>query len=72
MEKIYTSCSPCGGSGQETVSTIVDNIPVEELITCRTCKGEGKISNSSLDNDLIDLLRDMSDKIQDIFEKVNE
>ena len=73
MEKIYTPCSPCGGTGIEVTSTIIDGEVVEgESITCRTCLGAGRLSQLSLDEDLITLLSDMNDKINDIFEKVNE
>jgi hypothetical protein len=72
MEKIYTPCSQCGSTGIEVISTLINDELVNEEITCRTCNGAGKISNLSLDNDLIDLFVDMNDKINDIIEKVKE
>ena len=72
MKEIYTRCSPCGGTGIEFISTHVDGQNGKTDITCRTCNGTGLRSNLSLSDDLMDFLNDMNNKINDIFEKVNE
>jgi len=73
MERdIYKSCSSCV-DGFETVTRVVDGEPVTEEIECRACGGsDERMSSLHLSDDLIDLLKDMKDKINDIFEKVNE
>ena len=72
MERIWTPCSQCGGSGEKRITTLVGEEEVVSLITCPPCAGSGRLSNTSLDSDLIDLLNDMNNRINDIFEKVNE
>ena len=72
MKEIYSSCPQCSGNGKESISSIVEGEPVNTEITCRTCAGSTVISNLFLNKDLIDMLNDMKDKLDDIFEKVNE
>jgi len=61
----------CSGTG---VENIFDEETGEQIgtVMCKRCKGEKQISRAALHEDLIDLLLDMNDKINDIFEKVNE
>lgn len=72
MKEIFTSCSQCSGTGSENVSSIIDGETTSEEIACRTCGGEKIVSNLFLSSDLIGMLNDMKNKIDDIFEKVNE
>ena len=69
---IYSSCSPCGGTGNEIVIVPAGEGTVEQQIQCRTCNGTGITTHQCLSDDLIDQLNDMHDKINDIFEKVSE
>ena len=70
MKEIKRKCQACGGVGQET--NPVGNPPTMVMADCIVCSGIGFISYGELSDDLIDLLTDMKDKINDIFEKVNE
>ncbi len=72
MEKIYSSCSQCGGSGEQSITTFVGEVETIDMITCLTCNGAGRLSNTSLDTDLIDLIKDIHDIVTDIKEKVDE
>jgi len=69
---ICSECPQCTGTGQEWVTIGLGDNVQREQITCRRCNGDTKVSNQCLDDDLIDMLEDMKDKIYDIFEKVNE
>lgn len=71
MKQISTSCSKCI-DGVESVTRMVDEESITEEITCRTCGGSRLRSTLFLSDDLIDLLNDMNNKIDDIFEKLNE
>jgi len=73
IHDIITRCPKCAGTGVEHYDTIVDGEVVRTNdVTCRRCNGGQEVSVAKLHNDLIDLLEDMNDKINDIFEKVNE
>lgn len=71
LHKIVEECKRCEGSGSEDIGKDIQGNPINP-ITCRKCSGVGTISTSSLHPDLIDLLNGMNNKINDIFEKVNE
>ena len=70
MKEIKAECYACGGAGQLT--NPVGNPPVMVETDCKVCSGTGYRVHSNLSDDLIDLLQDMNDKINDIFEKLNE
>jgi len=73
LNKIYRICSSCGGAGNESGTYIDKNGDIQDYNnTCGSCNGEGKFLSLELNTDLIDLLQDMNDKINDIFEKLNE
>ena len=70
MKEIIKKCQQCGGAGQLTDPV---GIPPEMVESdCVMCLGTGVQNHGFLSDDLIDLLQDMNDKINDIFEKVNE
>jgi len=71
MKNISSSCSKCT-DGVETVTVIQGDNEVITERTCTTCSGTGLRSTLSLSDDLIDILNDIKDKVDDIFEKVNE
>ena len=70
MKVINIVCYACGGAGQET--NPVGDPPVMVEKDCPVCSGSGVRVSGQLSDDLIDFLKDMNDKINDIFEKVNE
>ena len=72
IKKLYHICKLCSGTGTEDFETLENGEAVPGSRPCITCDGEGRHSNTHLSDDLIDLLKDMKDKINDIFEKVNE
>ena len=69
MRNIYIRCEKCHGTG--SVPVTVDGMPQDDE-ECSTCSGSGQVSVMGLHEDLINMLQDMNDKINDIFEKVNE
>ena len=69
---INSVCPQCGGTGKEKITVPAGEGTEVIEITCRRCNGTKIVSNSWLDDDLIDMLEDMQNKINDIFEKVNE
>ena len=69
-KSIYTKCPPCGGTGIELVSSVIDGNDINTEITCRTCLGEKKISNMFLSKLLIDTIDDISSKVDEILVKV--
>ncbi len=71
LQKIIQVCRRCDGGGEETIGWNGEGNPLDP-ITCRKCDGVGTVSSSSLHEDLITLFNDMSDRIDDILEKVSE
>jgi len=64
---ISTKCQHCNGDG------VLPTRDSEEPVECVACMGTGKTVVHYLDvGELLDTISDMSDKINDIFEKVNE
>lgn len=72
LQKVFQVCKRCGGSGEETIGNDPVTGDLLDPITCRKCGGEGEVSTSWLHPDFIDLVNDISDRIDDILEKVNE
>ena len=72
IQKLYHACKPCRQTGTVDYVYLENGDIVPGTKTCPLCRGEGKHSNTWLSDDLINLLNDMNDKINDIFEKVNE
>ena len=72
LKCISISCPQCSGTGTESIGHIVDDEMVYEDITCRRCLGQTRTTTMCLNDDLIDLLNDMNNKIDDILEKLNE
>ena len=70
IKDISVVCDRCGGDGMEEV-TKVDPPAPPVLETCGACDGAGYLITGQLDDDLIDKLNDMDNKLDDIFEKVN-
>lgn len=70
MKAIKAVCHACGGAGQLTNPVGYPPVLVEK--DCEACLGDGFRVHGELSDDLIDLLQDMNDKINDIFEKLNE
>ena len=71
IQSISTECPGCGGTGTEDYTVMEDGSPVPGTRDCTMCEGDLRISSSALHPDLIDLLNDMSDRIDDIKEKVD-
>jgi hypothetical protein len=71
LHKIIKTCKQCGGSGEETIGNDINTGEPLGAILCRKCGGDTFVSGSSLHPDLIDMLKDMNNKINDIFEKVD-
>jgi len=71
IKDISQVCDRCGGHGIEEV-TRVDPPAPPTTATCGGCKGAGFTIQGQLDDDLIDFLNNLKDKVDDIFEKVNE
>jgi len=72
MKTIHNNCSRCN-AGIETIEVPIVGGGTETVERpCIECGGSGKQVLGYLSDDLIDMLQDMQDKINDIFEKVNE
>lgn len=71
IKDISMVCGRCGGDGIEETST-TDPPASPTTRTCEACGGAGITVHGQLDDDLIDFLNDLKDKVDDIFEKVNE
>ena len=72
MRHIFKQCGSCYGTGFEVFTGKDEHGDPIGSVECRLCGGEGQLPELGLHPDLINLLVDMSDKINDIFEKVNE
>ena len=73
MKQITRNCAPCGGTGREMgVALGSEGEPTPYDNPCGKCGGTGKLPHSELSDDLIDFLNDLKNKVDDIFEKVNE
>ena len=72
IQKIIQICKRCAGSGEETIGWDKNGEPLPSPITCRKCGGTGTVSSNSLHEDLITLFNDMSNRLDDILEKVSE
>ncbi len=72
INKLYHFCKICRGTGTEDFNVLDNGELVPGSRVCPVCEGEGYHSNTRLSDDLISLLNDMNNKINDIFEKVNE
>jgi len=73
IKDITVPCSLCSATGVEFISTLgPEDTVVQKNITCRACLGAKVLVHMSLSDEFIDLLNDMNDKVNDIFEKVNE
>lgn len=73
MEIIYAKCIKCI-DGIESIKVTLPggNIETNEIV-CRSCGGEMAIpSGSFLSKDFVDVINDIQQKCNDIFEKVNE
>ena len=74
MKSLTETCSGCGGTGTNPGRSYPpgggDPNPIET--TCQMCAGEGRVPHSELSDDLIDFLNDLKNKVDDIYEKVNE
>ena len=62
IKEITAQCNTCNGQGQ---GNTVDGNP---LGTCLSCGGSGRIAVHLLDDDFIDKLNDIENKVNDIFE----
>ena len=71
MKEIFSECPRCV-DGVETISVTTNGESIPTEITCRTCLGANKVSNLFLSDDLIDFLNDLSNRVDDILEKLNE
>jgi len=71
IKDISQVCDRCGGDGIEETS-VADPPAPPTTRTCEACDGVGFTIHGQLDDDLIDFLNDLKDKVDDIFEKVNE
>ena len=72
IQSISGECPNCGGTGTEDFTYDDGGVPTPGTRECTMCGGAKRISSSALSEDLITLLNDMSDRIDDILEKVNE
>ena len=72
MEKIYSECPACSGTGTEQVSSVVEGETVSNPLTCRMCGGNGLNSTLSLNSELISFLEDLADKVNDVMDKCND
>ena len=69
---INSVCPQCGGTGIEFITVPAgDGTEIVE-ITCRNCHGVKYVSNSWLDDELIDMLNGMNDKIDTLTEMVQQ
>lgn len=67
---IKIKCGRCNGTGIND-NQIVDGIVVSE--SCTSCSGTGYFGSGLIDaTEITDLLNDIKDKCNDIFEKVSE
>jgi DnaJ-class molecular chaperone len=71
---VYSKCQVCGGDGAISENRVDPVTKVETWVTvvCSKCAGTGYVAWGNLSDDLIDLLNDIKDKCNDIFEKVSE
>ncbi len=70
IKDISQVCGRCGGDGIEEI-TQADPPAPPTTATCGGCDGAGFLITGQLDDDLIDKLNDMENKINDIFELVS-
>ena len=74
MKALTETCPGCGGSGTNPGQSYPPGgggpDPVET--TCLMCAGGGRVPHGELSDDLIDFLTDLRNKVDDIWEKVNE
>jgi len=64
--EIQSKCMSCSGTGKTNTH---DGNPTGD---CVSCSGSGMLVSGYLSSDLVDLIQDIKDKVDDIFEKVNE
>lgn len=68
---IKIKCGRCGGAGTDDNRRDINGSIIPE--SCTSCSGTGYSTSGIIDvTDIIDLLNDIKDKTDDIFEKVSE
>ena len=69
---VSAKCPKCTGSGIEHIDEYVNGHIAHKDIVCRRCDGVKRVKVMCLNEDLTDMLVDMKDRINDIWEKLNE
>ena len=73
IQKITKECGKCHGTGTEDFIDSGDpQNPVPGIMECQDCNGDGVRHLGYLNDDLINFLEDMNEKLDSILEKVNE
>ena len=72
LKEITKICTGCGGTGSHTGEVPGNGDPVPYDNRCRKCGGDGRLPLGELSEDLVDFLTDLKEKVDDIYEKINE
>lgn len=72
MNKMYSTCSQCTGTGIERIILHVDGEGVSTEETCRRCGGTGSLVHAWIDPVFMDFIVAVSDNVNALVEKVDD